>query len=169
MKLGELMVRQGLLTEAQVAEVLAVQAHRTEPFGSICERLVGILPEVVEGAWVEQYSVLTEGITPDFSRQDPSVLNVITTRQAWQFRIVPVCWDEGSLVLTTTNKQMARALRFATKVIPFPVYFLLIQPEAMAEALNHSYPMPGLDAAVVLEELEMLSSNLSARGIGDAD
>ena len=98
MKLGELMVRQGLLTEAQVAEVLAAQARRTEPFGSICERLFGIAPELVEGAWVEQYSVLTEGLTPDFSRQDPSVLNVVTRRQAWQFRIVPVCWDEGSLV-----------------------------------------------------------------------
>ena len=168
MKLGELMVRQGLLTEAQVAEVLAAQARRTEPFGSICERLFGIAPELVEGAWVEQYSVLTEGLTPDFSRQDPSVLNVITRRQAWQFRIVPVCWDEGSLVLTTTRDQMARALRFATKVIPFPVYFLLIDSEKMAEALNSSYPMQGMDAAVVLGELETLSDNLAARPAGKA-
>ena len=118
MKLGELMVRQGLLTEAQVAEVLAAQARRTEPFGSICERLFGIAPEVVEGAWVEQYSVLTEGLRPDFDRQDPSVLNVVTRRQAWQFRIVPVCWDEGSLVLTTTRDQMARALRFGGTAQP---------------------------------------------------
>ncbi len=169
MKLGELMVRQGLLTEAQVAEVLAAQARRTEPFGSICERLFGIAPEVVEGAWVEQYSVLTEGMRPDFDRQDPSVLNVVTRRQAWQFRIVPVCWDEGSLVLTTTRDQMARALRFATKVIPFPIYFLLIEADAMADALNHSYPMPGVDAAVALGELETFSNSLGGRTRGDAD
>ena len=64
MKLGELMVRQGLLTEDQVQQVLAAQARRTEPFGSICERLFGIAPEVVEGAWVEQYEVLTAGLEP---------------------------------------------------------------------------------------------------------
>ena len=168
MKLGELMVRQGLLTEAQVEQVLAAQARRTEPFGSICERLFGIAPEVVEGAWVEQYEVLTAGMEPDFGAQDHSVLGVVTRRQAWQFRIVPVSWDDGCLVLVTTRDHLARALRFATRSIPFPVYFLLVETAVFAEALNANYAMPGMDANVDFGTIDRLATSLSDRGSDEA-
>ena len=168
MKLGELMVRQGLLTEDQVEQVLAAQARRTEPFGAICERLFGIAPEVVEGAWVEQYEVLTADLEPDFGAQDPSVLGVVTRRQAWQFRIIPVSWDEGCLVLVTTRDHLARALRFATRSIPFPVYFLLVETGVFAEALNANYAMPGMDANVDFGTIDRLATSLSDRGSGNA-
>lgn len=164
MKLGEVMVRQGLLTSEQVEQVLAAQARRTEPFGSICERLFGIAPEVVEGAWVQQYEVLTAGLEPDFGAQDPSVIGLVTRRQAWQFRIVPVSWDDGTLVLVTTRDHLARALRFATRSVPFPVYFVLVETGVLADALNASYSMPGMDANVDLGAIDRLATSLSDRG-----
>lgn len=163
MRIGELLVRQGILTESEVEQVLLEQSRRTEPFGAICERLFGVSPDVIEDAWVEQYTELTGTLQPDFDRCDPAVMDVVTRRQAWQFRIMPVRWDDGALVMATTREHLQRALRFATNAIPFPVYFLITESEALAEALEAHYPMGGLGSAVVDGALEQMSSNLAAR------
>lgn len=163
MRIGELLVRQGILTEAEVKLVLAEQCKRTEPFGAICERLFGVAPEVIEDAWVEQYTELTGVLVPDFESCDPAVMNILTRRQAWQFRIVPVRWEDGALVLATTRDHLQRALRFATNTISVPVYFLIADSDALAEALEHHYPMGGLGRRVVDGELEQIVSNLSGR------
>ena len=60
--IGELLVRQGVLTERQVQHILKVQKASHRPFGDLAERLYGIAPTVVEDAWVEQY-VQAAGIT----------------------------------------------------------------------------------------------------------
>ena len=163
MRIGELLVRQGVLSEKQVQEVLKEQARRTEPFGAICERIFGVLPEVVEEAWVEQYTELTGDLVPDFESVDPSVLDIVTRRQAWQFRFVPIRWDDGALVLATTRDHLQKALRFATNSIPFPVYFLVADPEALARGLERHYPMGDLGRRVVEGELEQIATNLASR------
>ena len=164
MRIGELLMRQGVLTESEVREVLREQARRTEPFGAICERLFGVRPEVVEDAWVEQYTELTGDLVPDFGAVDPSVRDIVTRRQAWQFRIVPVRWDDGALVLATTREHLQKALRFATNGIPFPVYFVVADTEALTEGLERHYPMGGLGRRVVEGELEQIATNLASRG-----
>lgn len=163
MRIGELLVRQGILTESEVERVLLEQSRRTEPFGAICERLFGVSPDVIEDAWVEQYTELTGTLQPDFDRCDPAVMDVVTRRQAWQFRIMPVRWDDGALVMATTREHLQRALRFATNAIPFPVYFLITESATLAEALEAHYPMGGLGSEVVNGALEQMSSNLAAR------
>lgn len=147
MRIGELLVRQGILTETQVNTILEMQTERTEPFGSICERLYGVSPEVVEDAWVEQYTELTGSLRPDFDTCDPAVLDLLTRRQAWQFRIVPIRWDDGAVVLATTKSHLQRALRFVTSMLSFPVYFLITDANTLGEALDRYYPMGevGLD------------------------
>lgn len=163
MRIGELLVRQGVLSESEVEQVLREQARRTEPFGAICERLFGVAPEVVEDAWVEQYTELTGDLVPDFESADPAVRDVVTRRQAWQFRIVPVRWDDGALVLATTREHLQRALRFATNGIPFPVYFLVADADVLAEGLERHYPMGDLGRRVVEGELEQIATDLAAR------
>jgi hypothetical protein len=163
MRIGELLVRQGILTESEVDQVLQEQSRRTEPFGAICERLFGVSPEVIEEAWVEQYTELTGALKPDCERCDPAVRDVVTRRQAWQFRIMPVRWDDGALVLATTREHLQRALRFATNAIPFPVYFLVTDSDMLAAALEMHYPMGALGSEVVKGSLEQMSSNLAAR------
>ena len=163
MRIGELLVRQGILTEAEVEQVLQEQSRRTEPFGAICERLFGVSPEVVEDAWVEQYTELTGDLKPDFDRCDPAVMDVVTRRQAWQFRIMPLRWDDGALMLATTREHLQRALRFATNVIPFPVCFVVTESESLAAALEANYPIGGFGSDVVSGSLEQISSTLADR------
>src|SRR5438132_1417432 len=60
--IGELLVRQGVLTQRQVAHILTVQKSSHRPFGDLAERLYGVCPKLVEDAWVQQY-VQAAGIT----------------------------------------------------------------------------------------------------------
>ena len=154
MRIGELLVRQGAMTNEQVERVLREQIRSTQPFGAICERLFGVSPEIVESCWVEQYTALTGSLIPDFNECDPSVLNTVTGRQAWQFRVVPLRWEDGALVLATTSDHLQRALRFATQVMPVPVFFVLTDSEELGDALSRHYPIPGLDATSITGELE---------------
>ena len=163
MRIGELMVRQGVLTPEQVDRVLEEQAIRAQPFGLICEQIYGIAPEIVEACWVEQYTELTGDLVPDFDTVDPSVRDVVTRRQAWQFRIVPVRWDDGALVLATTRDHLQKALRFATNGIPFPVYFVVADADTLTQGLEKHYPMGGLGRRVVEGELEQIATNLASR------
>ena len=160
MRIGELMVRQGVLTPEQVDRVLEEQAIRAQPFGLICEQIYGIAPEIVEACWVEQYTELTGCLKPDFDECDPTVLNTLTRRQAWQFRLVPLRWEDSALVMATTREHLQRALRFATQVVPFPVFFVLTDSEDLGSALARHYPIPGLDACSVRGELETFFTDL---------
>jgi hypothetical protein len=160
MRIGELLVRQGVLTPEQVNSVLEQQTICARPFGLICEKLFGVAPEIVEACWVEQYTELTGCLKPDFNECDPTVLNTLTRRQAWQFRLVPLRWEDSALVMATTREHLQRALRFATQVVPFPVFFVLTDSTSLGSALDRHYPIPGLDSCSVGGELESFFTDL---------
>ena len=63
-RLGQLLVERGMLTEEQVGRVLAQQQETGEPFGVLAERLFGVEPEAIEEAWARQYAGLTRTVDP---------------------------------------------------------------------------------------------------------
>ncbi|MDB5289145.1 MAG: hypothetical protein JWL69_386, partial [Phycisphaerales bacterium] len=80
-QIGQLLVEQGALTEAQVQHILKVQKISHRPFGDLAERLYGINPRAVEDAWVQQY-LRTVGVV-DLEEQniDTECLRVLSRRQ----------------------------------------------------------------------------------------
>jgi hypothetical protein len=54
MRIGEMLVRMGVLNRAQVEAILDEQQTGNEPFGAIEERMFGIAPDTIESAWIEQ-------------------------------------------------------------------------------------------------------------------
>ncbi|MEE2907982.1 MAG: hypothetical protein VX527_09150 [Planctomycetota bacterium] len=144
-RLGTILVHRGILQEQQVQRVLAAQQRTGEPFGLLCERLFGVAPSVIESAWAHQYATLVD--TTDFTDVSPTpeALGMITRRQAWQFRVMPVSWDGYELTVATTRNDLCRALRFATKVIDRAVFFVMASRESLDEALQRYYPMPGIE------------------------
>ena len=54
MRIGEMLVRMGVLTRTQVDAVLTEQESSSEPFGAIAERLFSVSNEQIEHAWIEQ-------------------------------------------------------------------------------------------------------------------
>jgi len=143
-RLGELLVRKGLMTPEQVEEVLEHQAVRPRPFGVLAEQLAGVTPRQVEEAWAEQYQSITGTIDVVAARVEPEALRVLSRRQAWQFRVLPLRFDQTELIAATTRRNLPRALRFALNVLETPSYFLLADTDDLDVALSHHYPMEGM-------------------------
>ncbi len=144
-RIGELLVAQGLLTQEEVDAVLQRQRVVGRPFGLLCEEMFGIDPDFVEGAWVDQYRALSAEFDADFTRPHRHALALVSARQAWQFRMVPLRFDRGTLVAATTPGHLARAIRFTTSVLGIPALFVIVDSGELAQALEVHFPLDGMD------------------------
>lgn len=152
LRLGELLVEQGVLATAQVERILEAQQATGHPFGLLAEQMFGVDPTEVEAAWAHQYARLTRTIDPVLEHFDAEALRLVTRRQAWQFRVLPVRFDPVELMLATTRQHLRRALRFATNVVGVPVYMVMCDPDQLGAALCRHYPMAGMTPRSVVDD-----------------
>ena len=148
-RLGEILVIQGLLTKGELSELLELQQERSRPIGLLAEELFGIKPSQIEDAWAQQYALGAEHVDPLAERVQARALSVIDRRQAWQFTILPLRFDDLDLVAATTEENLVRALRFVSRCLARPCYLVLSEADALGEALGYYYPMAGLSGATL--------------------
>lgn len=141
--IGTLLVRQGVITEDQRDQVLLRQRLTHRPFGQIAEEILGVDARAVEDAWAEQYAQSTRWLVPLEEELDPAVRELVTRRQAWQFGILPVRYDDSDLMVCTTRDALIRAMNFASRQIPVQCYFVLAGPDDLAAALTRFYQIDG--------------------------
>ncbi len=142
-QIGELLVEQGVLTREQVNHILKVQKVSQRPFGDLAERLFGINPKAVEDAWVEQYIRIAGVVDLDDLEVDTECLRMLSRRQAWQFRLLPLNRDEDqNLNMATTADELVRSVNFATRAFDEPVHFLIAERAQLREFLMKHYPVP---------------------------
>ena len=141
-QIGELLVEQGVLTEAQVQHILAVQRMSNRPFGDLAERLFGIDPKAVEDAWVEQYIRTAGKVDLEDQEIDTDCLRLLNRRQAWQFHLLPLNREDGAVSMATSAENLVRSVNFATRTIDEPVYFLIAERRQLREFLMKHYPVP---------------------------
>lgn len=147
--LGDLLVRQGVLSESERDQVLKVQAQAGRPFGVIAEELFGVEPEAVERAWAEQYAHYAPSVDPRSFEVEEDALALINRRQAWQFRLMPLRCHGNQVILCTTQDNLVRALRFAGWRLGQQCQFALTDPRALGEALERYYPLGGMSAELL--------------------
>ena len=148
-RLGDLLVQRGVLTLEQRDEVLDKQWHTGRPFGLLAEQMFGVGQKDIEEAWAEQYSMMAERIDPTNETLDPSALNLVDRRQAWQFSVLPLRFEGDELLICTTQEHLPRALKFAGWRLGHNCYFVLAEPHALGEALMRHCPMEGMTPEVV--------------------
>ena len=143
-RIGQLLVEQGVLSDVQVQHILKIQKECGRPFGDLAERLYGISPKAVEDAWVEQYIRTVGTVDLNDVKIETDCLRLLNRRQAWQFHILPTGRDpeHGELNLTTTPQNLVRAVNFATRSLDEPVYFMLAERAQLREFLMKHYPVP---------------------------
>ena len=141
-RIGQLLVEQGVLSDVQVQHILKVQKESGRPFGDLAERLYGVSPKAVEDAWVEQY-VRTIGIVDlNEVKVETDCLRLLNRRQAWQFHLMPANREGGELSVATTSESLVRAVNFATRSFDEPVYFMIAKRKQLREFLMKHYPVP---------------------------
>lgn len=140
--IGQLLIEQGVLTEAQVDHILKVQKMSHRPFGDLAERLYGINPRAVEDAWVEQY-VRTVGVVDlNDIEIESECLRLLSRRQAWQFHMLPANRETAGLNVATSAENLVRSANFSARKIDEPVSFLIAEREQLREFLMKHYPVP---------------------------
>lgn len=149
LRLGDLLVQHGVLTREQVEDILVEQQAVGRPFGELAERLFGVPPQAVERAWAEQYAMLTGEYDLGEARFDPEAIALISARQAWQFRVLPIRFSGDELTVCTMKDQLARALRFVGWKIEHPCHFVLAEPQGFAETLLRHYPLAGMTPGMI--------------------
>jgi hypothetical protein len=142
-QIGQLLVEQGVLTQAQVDHILKVQKVSQRPFGDLAERLYGINPKAVEDAWVEQYLRIV-GVSVDLEdvEIETECLRLLNRRQAWQFHLLPLNRDEEGLRMATSSENLVRSVNFATRTFDEPVHFLIAERKQLREFLMKHFPVP---------------------------
>jgi len=147
-RIGEILVERGSLTEAQVEKILKRQRKVSKPFGALAEEMFNVPPSEVETAWLEQYAAMTSRFDLTLTLPSAEAIGAVTTRQAWQFRVVPVSLNYTGLrelTLATAPKYLPKAMRFATHVLDRPTEVVLCGERALAEALSRHYPLGGFE------------------------
>ena len=150
--IGQLMLNRGVITTQQLEQILERQKATHRPFGEIAEEMVGVRAKDVERAWAEQYAQTTRWIDPTLEPIDPAVHDLVSRRQAWQFRVLPMGYDGSELMICTTQEGLVRAMNFAARQIPVTCYFVLAKLDQLAEALMRRYPMEGMSAESLMGE-----------------
>lgn len=145
-RLGEILVEQQVLGAEQVDAILEAQRACARPFGVLAEELFGVHPEDIERAWVRQYVEIAQHVDVETVPRDEGIEDSVTSRQCWQFGVIPIRTEGNELILATTPGHLPRALRFASSVLERPCYFVLTSQDALARALEKFHAIPGLDA-----------------------
>lgn len=143
-RLGEILVEQGVLSEQQVFEIIQAQKTNRQPFGVLAERMFEVTIDSIEAAWIEQYHRFTGTLDLEGSLFDDEALRLVNRRQAWQFEVLPVQFEPtGELLMAASRNRLARAVTFAARHIDRVVYFRVAESRQLREFLQKHYPMPG--------------------------
>ena len=150
LRIGEILVQQGVLSEQQVFEIVQAQKKLHLPFGVLAEQMFEVTLDSIESAWAEQYHRFTGTIDLAQTRPEPEALAMISRRQAWQFEILPVRREAtGELLMAATRRRLARAVTFAAARLNRVVYFRIADPNALRQALQEHYPMPEVSQQMI--------------------
>lgn len=155
-RIGELLVEQGVLSEQQVFEVVEAQRRTGEPFGVIAERLFDVTSESIEKAWAEQYHRFTGDLDLSAERFDPRAMELVTRRQAWQFELIPIRFDHGGeLLIAASQRRLPRAVTFVARQLEHVTFFRITDTEQLRTYLQRYYPMPEISADLLKKSREL--------------
>ena len=141
-RIGEILIEQGVLSEQQVFEIVQAQKKVNRPFGVLAEQMFDVTVESIENAWVEQYHRTTGTLDLKDCTVDENVLRLINRRQAWQFEMLPICKeDTGEILIAASRRRLARAVTFATHKFDRVAFFRIAEREQLREFLRKHYPM----------------------------
>lgn len=149
LRLGDLLVQYGVLTDVQRDFVLLEQKSNPRPFGMLAEELFGVDPGVIEHAWAVQFAMISPRVDPCSIEFNHDLHSVITSRQAWQFGFIPVERLHDGIVCATSIECLARALRFVGWRVEESCSFVICDQQALEVGLSMIYPIEGVDSGMM--------------------
>ena len=151
-RLGELLVERGILSEQQVFEILETQKREGKPFGVLAEMMFEVTIDSIEEAWTEQYFRQTGTLDLRQERFEARALNTVTRRQAWQFQMLPVSFNnDDELLLVAAKSRLPRAVTFVHHRLSVQPYFRIASDWQIEKYLHRYYPLPCMEGRTLHE------------------
>src|SRR5438128_2209886 len=163
-RLGDLLVAERLITEAQLKQALAEQKGKTEKLGSILARLGFITEEQLIGFLWRQYGI--RSITLSNIDVDAETLRLVPAHIAKKYEVLPVKRIGGTLTLAMSDPTNVFALddvAFMTNLQILPV----VAPQAaIRRALEKNYEtgQGGASMNEMMEEITGDPANMEVLG-----
>src|ERR1051325_1417040 len=107
-RLGDLLVAEGLITDAQLRQALADQKGKTDKLGTILVGLGSITEEQLIGFLSRQYGI--PSITLNKVEIDPETIRLVPTTIAKKYEVLPVKRIGGTLTLAMSDPTNVFAL-----------------------------------------------------------
>src|SRR5919106_6644355 len=136
-RLGDLLVAEGLITDAQLRQALAEQKGKTDKLGSVLVRVGALSEEQLIGFLSRQYGI--PSITLVNLDVDADTLRLVPAHIAKKYEVLPVKRIGGTLTLAMSDPTNVFALddiAFMTNLQILPV----VAPQAaIRKALDRAY------------------------------
>lgn len=149
-RIGDILKRNNRLTSQQVSQILAVQEKDDRPFGELAESMFGLATQAIEEAWVEQYRTYGTRVDLQVEQIDPSVLGVLSRRQAWQLQLLPLRREDGHLLIATSEQRLVRSVNYVWRRLGEPVLLLIASASQLEACLHEHYAWPAMQQQVGL-------------------
>jgi Type II secretory pathway, ATPase PulE/Tfp pilus assembly pathway, ATPase PilB len=158
LKLGELLVKKGLISRDVLEEALVEQERTGDLLGRILVQK-GLKEEDLYQALAEQKGLeflpSTEGLTID-----PAATSLLLRSDALRYSAVPVAIREGKVEVVLADP---RHLEAVEELLGRPARFLLTLPKAWEDLFHRAYPEKGRLGEVLVQE-----GRLSREGLREA-
>lgn len=135
-RLGQLLLRRGVIAEETLARALDVQSRERLPLG---EALVGIgvaQDEVWEALAAQLGADLTD---PDRHWIDPTLANRLDAREAIKHRVLPMRRTRSSAIVAMADPRDSRARGYAEETLRMPVEARIATPAAIQRRQEKAY------------------------------
>src|SRR5437870_368191 len=136
-RLGDLLVAEGLITEAQLRQALAEQKGKTEKLGSILARLGFITEEQLIGFLSRQYGI--PSITLSNIDVDAETLRLVPAPIARKYEVLPVKRIGGTLTLAMADPTNVFALDDVAFMTSLQILPVVAPQAAIRKAIEKHY------------------------------
>src|SRR5256885_215772 len=136
-RLGDLLVAEGLITEAQLRQALAEQKGKTEKLGSILARLGFITEEQLIGFLSRQYGI--PSITLTNIDVDRETLRLVPAQIARKYEVLPVKRIGGPLTLAMADPTNVFALDDVAFMTSLQILPVVAPQAAVRKAIEEHY------------------------------
>jgi type IV pilus assembly protein PilB len=140
-RLGDLLVAEGLISEAQLKQALADQKGKTEKLGSILARLGFITEEQLIGFLSRQYGI--PSITLSNVDVDAETLRLVPPPIARKYEVLPVKRIGGTLTLAMADPTNVFALDDVAFMTSLQILPVVAPQAAIRKAIDKHYEQVG--------------------------
>lgn len=137
--IGAILVQRGVMSQAQVDAVVAAQHRRRKPFGKLAHEMFGVPEREVHRAWAAQTGQFCQHVDLPCEPSDGNLIHLLTRREAWMIRALPLRVENGELIVATTPTDLPEAMALLRQKVRWPVRFVLADRKQLEYFLMHRY------------------------------